>query len=115
MAFPKEKFTLTEKHILLVTEMFVDWDSGEFGAPCIDPKRPYGNGDVIDDIIRILDIDVLTDEDDYNIVSDDLHEHLSTLHEETQIALQIILRTQSFVPGDYECEPYDGKQWELVS
>ena len=34
--------------------MFVDWNDCEYGAPTIDPKRPYGNSDVEHEIIAIL-------------------------------------------------------------
>jgi hypothetical protein len=48
------EFTLTENHLKLLQKMWVGWSTCEFGAPEIDPKRPYGNSDVIGDIHEIL-------------------------------------------------------------
>ena len=45
MNLPTE-FTLTVDHITLLNNMWVDWSDVEYGAPEIDPKRPYGNSDV---------------------------------------------------------------------
>ena len=45
---------LTEEHIKLLRNMYVGWGYCEFGAPEIDPKRPYGNSHVIGDIHTIL-------------------------------------------------------------
>ncbi len=40
------------------------WDNAEFGAPAVDPKRPYGNSDVIGDIASILRYEITIDADD---------------------------------------------------
>jgi len=115
MALPKKVFTLKESHIHLLSCMFVDWTHDEFGAPCIDPKRPYGNGDVLIDMARILGIEIDKDEDGCDAVSFDVASDLEALHFELETALQVVLRTKSFVPGRYECEPYSGDIWELVT
>lgn len=93
-------FTLTAQHVLLLSHMCVRWDDCETGAPAIDPKRPYGNSDVFDDMREIL-----KDEK----ISDGL---LWTLHKETEVALQIVLQSQSFKPGNFVC-PEFGK-WRRV-
>jgi len=42
--FDKIRFELTEQHLKLIRRMTVRYnDYCEFGAPEIDPKRPYGN------------------------------------------------------------------------
>jgi hypothetical protein len=48
------EFTVTEDHLKLLRRAYIGWDDCEFGAPGIDPKRPYGNSDVIGDIAEIL-------------------------------------------------------------
>ena len=43
-------FELTENHIKLLRNAYVSWDDCETGAPAIDPKRPYGNKYIAQDI-----------------------------------------------------------------
>ncbi len=104
-----EKFTLTENHVKLLRRANVTWSDCEFGAPAIDPKRPYGNSFVIGDIAGILD--ALRDED--GDVDDEVYETLYKFHSETETALQIVLETGSFEAGNYEREKYFGK-WKRV-
>ncbi len=52
-----DRFILTDEHVKLLRQANVSWDGCEFGAPGIDPKRPYGNGDVHSDIVEILGIE----------------------------------------------------------
>ena len=52
-----KKFTLTENHIKLLCRAYVGWNGAEFGAPSIDPKRPYGNSDVLHDMGDILSVE----------------------------------------------------------
>lgn len=98
---PRDRFELKEEHIKLLRATNVSWDNCEFGAPCIDPKRPYGNSSVVHDIAEILDLDVSTDEAYY-----EHEEYCKQLHKETQTALQIVLSTGSFEPGIYTCRKY---------
>lgn len=103
-------FTITDKHLKLLQQMYVDWNDCETGAPSIDCKRPYGNSDVPGDIHLILTGKNLSDFDD------DLVETLSNeyyeLHEETQTALQICLCTQLFETGEYvKKNSYDNRSW----
>jgi len=113
-----KNFTLTEDHITLLRSMYVGWCSDETGAPEIDPKRPYGNSNVGDDIIHLLnwkDIESMEDE-----VQDDFYESLEyeqlcdraeKIHNETMTALQIILYTGEFVTGDYVNKEDYGMDW----
>jgi hypothetical protein len=52
----KQYFTVTDEHLKLLRRTNVGWEDGEFGAPSIDCKRPYGNSSVYNDIAEILDI-----------------------------------------------------------
>lgn len=104
------EFTLTEDHLKLLQNMYVGWSCSEFGAPEIDPKRPYGNSDVIGDIHEILTGTYSSWED----IPEELKEKYNKLHKETETALEIILHTRSFVPGRYrKSKPY-GRDWELI-
>ena len=90
--------------------MYVGWSQCEFGAPEVNPKRPYGNSYVIGDIHEILSEDPSVDSFE---ISEELEDEYYQLHQETETALQIILRTGSFQPGVYKCDPYK-QNWELV-
>ena len=37
---PAFEFTLTDQHIKLLRSSCVEWGDGDWGAPCIDSKRP---------------------------------------------------------------------------
>ena len=44
-----DEFVVTNTHLQLLANCYVSWNDCEFGAPCIDPKRPFGNSDVAQD------------------------------------------------------------------
>lgn len=88
-----ERFEVTESHIKLLKKACVDWNDCEFGAPTINPKRPYGNSCVISDMREILDLRGKTcphcgELCEEPSVSD---EDLITLHEEMQFVLAILI------------------------
>ena len=105
------EFTVTEQHLALLRRTYVTWEYVEFGAPAIDGKRPYGNSDVLGDIIDILgeapeQVDLLEDWVEEN------QERLAKIHGEVGIVLQIVLATGRFEPGDYvKAEKYDATSW----
>lgn len=107
----KEKFNVTEEHMKLLKQMWVSWDDCEFGAPEIDPKRPYGNSDVYDDMAEILGIKK-PDVEDW-VLSDaapsaKLCKRLDKLHKEMETVLQILVRNpEGISPGRYGKEKYD--------
>lgn len=110
----KKKFTLTKEHLKLLRRFNVGWQDCETGAPEIDPKRPYGNSAVANDIYEILTgdsvgctnskLDELTKKEEARCMK---------LHTETETALQIVLATGSFETGKYECDWY-GNRWYKV-
>jgi hypothetical protein len=42
------------EHLALLKHAEWSWNDCEFGAPSMDPKRPYGNSDVEDDLAELL-------------------------------------------------------------
>lgn len=132
----KTKFTVTKNHLKLLRRMCVGWNDSEFGAPEINPKRPYGNSDVEQDMLEILGLKELKEgiyefeldgekwllkgEDKYNIYlegkdEEGLCEKLRSLHEEMEVVLQIILVTQCIEVGEYEqTDEYDSNSWKRV-
>jgi len=117
-----QKFRVTEDHIILLKHAYVGWDDGEYGAPAIDCKRPYGNSSVEYDIIEILG---LLDEfsktttgpiitaDVYLAMHPEIFEKARKVHIETQTALQIFLNTGQMAAGEYERISHN--EWKLVA
>ena len=110
----KKRFTLTEEHLLLLENCFINWQDDETGAPEINPKRPYGSTRVACDIHKLLTNEDKADDEMSDIEVDRCLE----LHRETDTALEIVLQTRSFKPGEYtrntnSLRPGD-KKWRLV-
>jgi hypothetical protein len=117
-------FEIKPEHIKLIQNFQIGWQDDEFGSPEVDPKRPYGNSSVFQDMIETLGFEdketifyfnlfgkeyVLHGEDKYNIDLDgheDLEEILLKLHKETETALQLCLALQTFEPGIYIWHEY---------
>ncbi len=110
-----EKFKLTEQHIKLLRRFEIGWQDCEFGAPEVDPKRPYGNSSVLEDIHEILTGEIIgcTDSKRDELTAAEEKEYRK-LHAETETALQIVLATGKFLPGTYELQDY-GTDWKIVS
>jgi|CXWL01.1.fsa_nt_gi hypothetical protein len=104
-------FELTRDHIKLLRNAYVSWDNCEFGAPCIDPKRPYGNSSVYPDMVRILGLKPSYNEE--GDLDSDTEAYLSDLHGELETALQIVLMTGKFTPGLYQAADFIGNDWKL--
>lgn len=112
MSMDTERFTLTEDHLKLLRRANVTTNYGETESPGLCTKRPYGNGDVVEDVAEIIGIESFRLDEDDSQYDEALYDKLWKLHKEVETALQIILTTQSFVPGDYECEFLE--KWKLV-
>jgi len=108
----KKGFILRDQHIKLLSNMNVSWWDAEFGAPCIDPKRPYGNSAVLKDMVEILDIGGKSCPHCGELLEERDEERLLNLHKEMEIALQIVLSTKSFKPGTYIADEYN-RNWKL--
>ena len=102
-------FTIKKNHLKLLQKAYVDWDDCEFGAPEINPKRPYGNSSVVDDIAEILGWQVGEE------ITEEQYELARIIHKETQVALQICLVMQKFEEGDYtQCDKYNSRTWQRI-
>jgi hypothetical protein len=110
------EFTVTDEHLRLLRHAYVFWEEAEFGAPSIDPKRPYGNSHVISDIAEILGVpesEWAADEEMNPSV--DAEWRFLRVHVETAIALQIALFTGEFRAGRYvRDDQYDTRTWRRV-
>lgn len=125
-------FELKKTHLDLLKETSIGWNDCEFGAPCINCKRPYGNSDGVNDVAEVLGIkktkenvdgydreeakeyedkgDYLNDLD----WNDKTYEYLKDIHKETQIALQIILHCQTFKLGKYKLLNDGWQKWDKI-
>ena len=97
------EFEITEQHLKLIRNQNVKFAiHGEYGAAWVDPKRPYGNSDAYNDILKILDMQGDIDEDDGSLsCSPELSRKLFLLHVETTIVLQICMALLTFETGLY--------------
>jgi hypothetical protein len=83
------------------------------GSPYIDPKRPYGNSDILKDIHKILGtVPILVKHND-KYFSEEQDAYAEKIDGETGQALQVILRAGSFIPGVYAASEYC-EDWQLV-
>lgn len=98
-----QTFTVTEDHVRLLRRMYVRWDDTEYGAPCINPKRPYGNSCVPQDIGEILG---WSRDPGAEEMSEEAERRARAIHLETETVLQIVLSTGEMKPGVYEVGPY---------
>ena len=106
----RETFVLKQGHLDLMKHMYVDWGNCEFGAPAINCKRPYGDGDVLESIIKIL-LPALEDYGDE--MPQFIEEAAKKWHAEMLTALQIVLCTQQFRLGTYKrAGKYKALSWE---
>lgn len=104
-------FNLTEDLITLLRNSCVcdRLTDCEYGAAEIDPKRPYGNSYVAGDIAELLGWEFDPDDGLTHEQADAAYE----IHSQTPTALQIVLKTSSFTPGEYVRERYN--DWKLIS
>ncbi|APU89005.1 hypothetical protein Rctr197k_222 [Virus Rctr197k] len=108
----KRYFTLTEEHVKLFAHAYTSWDPAEFGAPELDPKRPFGNSSVAHNVYEILGWPYPSEEEDSDFFGND--ERARKIVRELETALAVVLRTGAFVPGVYEADGYNSNwTWSL--
>lgn len=111
-----KKFTVTDQHLKLLDRIYIGYnDWTEFGAPEVDPKRPYGNSDVFGDIGEILGIEG-EEEDSWGdkCFTEDQKNAMFALHKEMQYVLQVLVATRGVEAGTYEAGDY-GINWKKVT
>jgi hypothetical protein len=108
------EFKITKEHLQLLKQMYVDWDDCEYGAPAINPKRPYGNSDVENDIAEIINYPKKGNWDkEEEMRNEKAEEELYYLHRQMQIVLQICLVVGKFKEGTYiKKDDDDSLSWE---
>ena len=107
-----EKFLVIESHVELLKNMYVGWQDAEYGAPEIDPKRPYGNSDVEEDICEILKFSKSSCRNCESTYTEDQVQYAASLHKDMKKVLQILVQHPTdFKIGEYQSK--DGWAWEL--
>lgn len=112
-----QRFTLTDEHVSLLQAANIGWCDAEWGAPCIDPKRPYGNGDIWRDMHRILDGGEWDQKSAQpaDLTPREWHETVEryrALHSGLRSALAIVIAQGITVAlGDYEDPEGFGRSW----
>jgi hypothetical protein len=101
-------FTITQQHIFLLQSACLRWDDCEFGAPSVDPQRPYGNSSVYDDIAEILGIKPENADGEFSNAQIDL---MDKLHKETLTVLQILIQT-GIPAGTYQRDKWG--MWNIL-
>ncbi len=81
-----QTFKITKEHMALVEKIYITDNKCEFGAPTVDPKRPYGNSDVYGDIAKIFNIP----SDNNGDFTDAQIDRMTKYHKELTTVLQII-------------------------
>ena len=108
-------FTVTEPHMKLLGRLYFGYDDyTEFGAPEVDPKRPYGNSDVYDDIAEILGLEVGEDQWGYRRFADEQIDYMNEVHRQMETVLQILVRNarEGISPGIYATSSRYGMDWK---
>jgi len=100
----KETLLVTDKHLKLLKRMYVGWNTAYFGAPEIDPKRPYGNSDIYDDINEVAEFGY--SHEDWENYTDEQYQIMDKLHADMEYCLQILINNLSIDEGWYEQVDY---------
>jgi hypothetical protein len=113
------KFELKENHIKLLKHLKWSLDTNFIVSKGNDNEEygdsPFGGDDLIEDMNIIINgkrdnFDPLNDEILGIDLSDDEKNELMELYDELPMALDIILYTSSFEPGNYKSKWYD-RNW----
>lgn len=99
----KETFIVKEEHLKLLKRMYITYDDYvEFGAPEVNPKRPYGNGDVHNDISEIIGLEPELEKDDWGDggFTDAQIDYMEKVHKEMKTVLQILVRNLNIEIGE---------------
>jgi hypothetical protein len=121
LANQTQRFTVTDEHLKLLKAMNVEWNGAEWGAPSIDPKRPYGGGGLRQSMWQVLGGFGYDDWDQNHDLPKDVTpmqwdamvERYDKLHREMETVLQIFLRVGVAGPGLYEAGEYR-TDWRAV-
>lgn len=89
---------LTMDHIKLLQKAEWRWNNCEFGAPMIDPKRPFGfSGGQYEQMAEILGMELFEDADGERYLSREQEEYVSKVWSEILDAIKIIMENADMI------------------
>ena len=89
---------LTRDHIKLLQNAEWRWYNAEFGAPGIDPKRPFGfSGGQYESMAEILGMELFEDSDGERYLSREQEDYVSKVWSELLDAIKIIMENADLV------------------
>lgn len=89
---------LTKDHIKLLQEAEWRWINTEFGAPGIDPKRPFGfSGGYYEDMAEILGIELFENSEGEKQLTRAQEDYVSKVWSELLDAIKIIMENADVV------------------
>ena len=106
-------FLVTEDHLKLLPHLWFNYNEWtEFGAPEVDPKRPYGNSDVYDDIAEHLGIEPGGEPDGWGDAefTQDQRDYMLQVHKDMTTVLNIMVRNGGVERAEYTASAY-GQNW----
>lgn len=102
-----QQYELTDDHVKLIRQFSIWWDDGAYdGAPAVDCKRPFGNGDYVSDIAEIIGLEQIEADDGETFWPKGTRDRCEQLYRELAEALQVVLAAGSFEPGVYIASDY---------
>jgi hypothetical protein len=105
-------FEITDDHVRLLRAVSLRWEDCEFGAPAVDPKRPYGNSSVLTDMARIVNpAFAQMRESEMDAWLDENGDRLESLHRDLLTVLLIGAQTGVMLPGRYVRERVSSWRW----
>lgn len=106
-------FQLKASHILLLRAGNIQFsNSCEWGYIGLDCKRPFGNGDLVGDMARIVGIVPIETDDGDAWPKGTREAMLKIFRQELPIAMSIVL-SGCYEPGSYVADEYQDN-WRLV-
>lgn len=110
-------FQFSDDHRALLKAVILEMneiDFHEHEVPGIDPKRPYGAFTFYQaEMAMHLGRPLGKDENDVPILSQELEDEMTRMHQEMQAALQVFLQHCTLAPGRYRGDEHGN--WEPVS
>lgn len=107
-------FVLTKEHVILLRNSWIDDLVTIDSAARLDQKRPYGTKSIIMSAAELLDVKTIETYEGEEVISRADGERVEKIHNETGVALQVILSSGSFKLGLYQTSGQYVKDWRLV-
>jgi hypothetical protein len=105
-------FDVTPEHVALLPKLNIGWNGAAYhGAPGVDIKRPYGNSDVVRDIVEILGWPLIETRNGPEVTEEQAARALA-LHRQMERVLAIAVACNGVRPGRYKQREYGTAPWQ---